>query len=1113
LLAIPSAGARSVGDHIWIVSLGDSYTAGNGAGNYYKPDDGCHRSYDSYPWRYLEKLRANGIPADLWHAACGAAVIRDITNPYKNEIGVPMLAQLDDVPRKVKSQANIVLLTIGGNDLKFSRVVAFCVAALRFVPRASVCSDTLTQDSELIPQVARQTGEALEEVAARMPRAQVVLLGYPHLTSPSCPRTPFTGVIKTLQDRFDTAQATAVGDLNTRLGTTRFHYVPTAAVFKGRGPCAAHPVQLIHNAVVGPLTPRDKPSDPASWESFHPNKAGHQAIAGLLFQTGVQNWVTGRSAPKPPLSQGNPIIILADNSGSMSEDDGAGRIKIEGEKIALLDFLKTVEPGTPIGLRTYPGGESQGSCTSGIQRFPVAPRDPAEMSALIRSMQPDGDTPTADAMRAAINDLRAAGYSSGTLVLISDGLSNCGDNPCDAAKEIVQSGFNLETITVGFQISEEGQQELKCIAGATSGQYVDAANSAGLAQAFGKISRPALEIALEHPDRVIAEVGNDPDGLVRLQATISNTSQQEARNVVTWLRFDSEAPGVNQPLFALGNIPPGEDRSVSWSFWPGLTLAGKTVRFTVVAHADNSLSDSEVKGAVAIVDQSSPRFAGPILRDRKQLAILGDSYSSGEGADDYILGADTQRNSCHRSLFTYLAQAFNQPTSSVIACSGAVAWNVFAPQSGSNVASQQDQLADLVGTRGVDALVLTLGGNDAGFGKIAVSCLMGPSACSRRIYPNLPSLAGRMASADFVDQRLAGLDRTLAAAYSGVNTVLNSKKAVARRGSLAPILVPAYPLPVPLTGRACLAMLDQLSPAELTFIDRFATRLNAEAEAAAKEARHEHGVPVFFVPNTENAFLPDHTVCDGTPYARALDSFGLAGADVKGFLASLLREPPWTAAGSSLWSRFNRSKQQLLHPNKLGYAAMTNAIIRWSLTSEARADAALLSTLSPAGQGQPASFFDSDLELNDDLGAGAAPTLQGGSSYLLNLGGFAPGSSVEIVARSQQRLLVELTADTRGRIRTHVAIPRDLEPGGHTVEIVGIDPGGKERVIRIPIESRSTGRPLLIDVIGASALVGWLLVVVGWLSVAIGWRWMQRGQPRDRNYGNEELSEESKRVR
>ena len=33
-MAMPSQATADPGDHLWVVSLGDSYTAGNGAGNY-----------------------------------------------------------------------------------------------------------------------------------------------------------------------------------------------------------------------------------------------------------------------------------------------------------------------------------------------------------------------------------------------------------------------------------------------------------------------------------------------------------------------------------------------------------------------------------------------------------------------------------------------------------------------------------------------------------------------------------------------------------------------------------------------------------------------------------------------------------------------------------------------------------------------------------------------------------------------------------------------------------------------------------------------------------------------------------------------------------------------
>src|ERR1044072_9910324 len=63
------------------------------------------------------------------------------------------------------------------------------------------------------------------------------------------------------------------------------------------------------------------------------------------------------AAPTPPPEpRPSPVAIVVDTSGAMSESDGSssGRVKIDGAKVALLDFLQQVEPGTQIGLRNYP---------------------------------------------------------------------------------------------------------------------------------------------------------------------------------------------------------------------------------------------------------------------------------------------------------------------------------------------------------------------------------------------------------------------------------------------------------------------------------------------------------------------------------------------------------------------------------------------------------------------------------------------------------------------------------------------------------------------------------------------------------------------------------------
>jgi hypothetical protein len=769
----------------------------------------------------------------------------------------------------------------------------------------------------------------------------------------------------------------------------------------------------------------------------------------------------------------NPIVLVVDISGSMSEDDGTGRIKIDGAKLALLNFLQQVEPGTPIGLRTYPD-QSGGSCNTGTVRFPVAPRDPATMSAVIRSLEPDGDTPTAEAMRAAANNLKAEGYTHGTLVIVSDGESTC-SSPCDAARAIAKSGIDLQTITVGFRISAAGQKELRCIANAMNGTYVDASDSAGLKQALARVSRPTLTVKLNYPSSVVAEVGDDPQGLVDVVGDITNTANQQARNVVTTMHFDGVSPGLTQPVLYLGNLDPGVSRTVSWSFRPGILLAGSSVTFSVSARAENTLSDGTASGSITVEQVNSAAQAGPILRDRHRLAIVGDSYSSGEGSDRYIAGTDTPSDGCHRSEFTYLVQAFHQPDSSVIACSGAVVNDIYFSDDANHVGSQLDQLGQLQRTRGVDAVVMTLGGNNALFSHLAVSCLL--LDCTKAIVTNFSTPWDHVSGQQFIAEELnSDLRDSLTDVYTNLSSVLNSDAAVKKRGSVAPILVLGYASPIPLTGRSCLGFLDQLTRDETAFIGQFVTTLNGLVEAAVDSAR-QRNVPVFYVPNTEDAFQPDHTICDAHPFARGLTSFNGAGVDVTSLVV------PWTRI-AALKQVLDRAKQELLHPNVQGYEAETNAIIRWSLSPAARADATWLSSGEAAHvPALPIRTSNDDL---GQLGPGSSPVLQGGTSYPLTANGFAPESNVEIIVRSQPLLLAEVHADAAGEVRTRVGLPPALPAGRHTLELRGEAQDEKHsRIVAIPFRIRNAADPLALRAAYYGAGGSALVAVLAWSALAV----------------------------
>jgi len=68
------------------------------------------------------------------------------------------------------------------------------------------------------------------------------------------------------------------------------------------------------------------------------------------------------------------------------------------------------------------------------------------------------------------------------VVLISDGLSNCGD-PCDVVQRL-SSTVDWRITTIGFDLGVSGSSELQCMADASGGSYLNASDGAELETIF-----------------------------------------------------------------------------------------------------------------------------------------------------------------------------------------------------------------------------------------------------------------------------------------------------------------------------------------------------------------------------------------------------------------------------------------------------------------------------------------------------------------------------------------------------------------------------------------------------------------------------------------------------
>ena len=140
------------------------------------------------------------------------------------------------------------------------------------------------------------------------------------------------------------------------------------------------------------------------------------------------------------------------------------------------------------------------------------------------------------------------------------------------------------------------------------------------------------------------------------------------------------------------------------------------------------------------IDRIDPDPAGLEDTGNGRIVALGDSYTSGEGSTMFFPGTNqrgTQRNECRRSstAYPYLVAEQLGMGLEFYACSGAKTSDIYhtgqMPRSPPGVAGTGPQLANLSGEdlSGIRAVVVSIGGNDANFGKIGEACVL-PGSCA-----------------------------------------------------------------------------------------------------------------------------------------------------------------------------------------------------------------------------------------------------------------------------------------------------------------------------------------------------------------------------------------------
>ena len=347
--ATPSAQADiSETRELSVVILGDSYSAGNGtaaetditkllAGSdiqqsdqYYYGPAGAYRSRLNWAHDYVNWLNeqpgtharlqnfawggAQTVSADHWGSECQGISEADLPSTCTWK---PLLLQVDDV----SSDTDLVMFTIGGNDVDFANIVEQCFS---IVHEARACDQSVTDAETQISSVFAQVEQVFEKLDQKLDDdSQVVYMGYPLLSTAASEILMGNGTIIDAAERIrelgrlgQVTQKLFVEQWNASHPTLNVTYIdgvnewfdqgpghePTAsplttnpyrwmneffevagyagadATTVSSGPCVLTDVALLEifsDKSTGYL-------DSGNW--YHPNITGHQQMAQILIQ-------------------------------------------------------------------------------------------------------------------------------------------------------------------------------------------------------------------------------------------------------------------------------------------------------------------------------------------------------------------------------------------------------------------------------------------------------------------------------------------------------------------------------------------------------------------------------------------------------------------------------------------------------------------------------------------------------------------------------------------------------------------------------------------------------------------------------------------------------------
>lgn len=397
-----------------VTLLGDSFSAGNGAGDYYDNNSSkSYRSRNNWAQHYVNSLRDRGIATIFHNLAFSGATTETLR---EKQI------------RQVPINSDLVMFSIGGNDNdSFGNIAVDCFVSATQSPRdckkSIEAAEAFVQSGEL----RANTESVLNRLEAHLPdkHAQIVLMGYPHLSinnpdfllsrcvkwdaqTSKCKEYfsyPVASRVREVVDKLTAVQEQLVREWNANNDGSRHtvHYVSSIrSDFAGHEPnpstAAKNDYRWLNEfwETKGHLGKSGKTEAYLSFDTmewYHPNKIGHQKMGEALDRVlDSATFTRDRGVANIPTD----VAIIIDTSGTMKENPESIHTMLTG----IMNKYTTSNRNVRFGLITYSGLPFMGPTSWWGERPSTRSELTSDIAAVEKAFQGirgtgGGDTPEA----------------------------------------------------------------------------------------------------------------------------------------------------------------------------------------------------------------------------------------------------------------------------------------------------------------------------------------------------------------------------------------------------------------------------------------------------------------------------------------------------------------------------------------------------------------------------------------------------------------------------------------------------------------------------------------------------------------------------------------------